>query len=148
GIAAFDMQPGTYTLRIAKLGYSGHSATVTINAEPATQGYDAQVNVLAAISAPPDPDKCTAYLTTYDAVGIRESGVSIELRLVSPPPGNAQAFSAKPWTILSDGDGVVQAALLKNAAYQARRGSGEWHLVKTTNVDTIPLPTVLSHPNK
>lgn len=149
GKAVFDVQPGTYKVQIAKLGYTGHSTTVEIHSEPADQAFPGIITPLAVISLPPEPGQCIAYLTTYDAVGNVQSGVDIEVRLVSPPAGSiAESFSAKPWTVTSDAQGLVQVTLLKNAAYQARRGSGEWHLLKTDNRDSVPMPTVLSHPSK
>ncbi|MGE5609173.1 MAG: hypothetical protein ACM359_07955 [Bacillota bacterium] len=149
GKAVFDVQPGTYRVQAAKLGYTGHSTMVEIHSEPADQIFPAVIVPLAAISLPPEPGQCTAYLTTYDAVGNAQSGVEIEVRLVSPPAGSiAESFSAKPWTVASDAQGLVQVMLLKNAAYQARRGAGEWHLLKTDRRDSIPMPTVLSHPSK
>lgn len=148
GVAGpFGVNDGTWTVVIAKSGYSFEPASLVVDGDE-TPEYEMTAAVIAPAA---DPDQTTAYLTTLDTQGNPEADVVITFELVDPSPdgdGAGRAWAAGLLNATSDDDGLLQVTLARSCLYRARRGTrGRWTDPFNTGTEsTFELPEVLSRP--
>lgn len=140
GVATFALDDATYTLAITKAGYSFTPTTQVVD------GTETITKSMSAIVITPGagPDQTTGYLTTYDGQGESAEDVEITFRLVKPPGNEGQAFDGDEFTGTSGEDGLLEVTLLREAKYEAWRGTrGRRVTFKTDDESTYQLPEVL-----
>ena len=105
----------------------------------------------SVVTPAPDPARTNAFLTTYDAQGAKQGGVTVEFMLVDPTPGASGAGASYPrvvFSAMSDEQALLQVTLKRGATYKGRRDKGEWHeFTTTTDTATYALPVILGRPS-
>lgn len=145
GVASFSLDAGTYTLAVAKSGYSHVPATVTV----AGAGNTATTLTAIAITPAADPGQTNAYTYTYDAHGAVEGGVTLTFRLDdldAGQEGEAESYPRTTFTATSNGSGLLQVTLRKSTSYKGRRDRGDWIDFTTGSDGTYALPKILGKP--
>lgn len=123
GQVTFNLDDATYTVAIAKGGYSFGGTTETISAD-ATPTYSM---TQISISAPSSPLLSTLAITCYDEGGTVEEGVTIYAQMRTVPSGDtARAYDSRVISGTSNASGLVELTLVRNATYRIKRDSGDW----------------------
>jgi hypothetical protein len=142
GVATFYCDDGTWTLALSLAGYT---YTATTHVVDGTEAVAPEMTAVA-IAGAADPSQTNAYVYTYDAHGDLEASVTLSFALVTPPttPDNS-AHTATAFTATSDANGLLTVALMRQAVYRARRGSGMYVEFTTADAVTYALPQVLGY---
>jgi hypothetical protein len=144
GVATFNLDLGTYTLSITKAGLT--FAPVSVDVAGATN-FPKQMTVVA-VSPAADPAQTTGFLTTRDGSGNPQGNVTILFRLVGPVGATGTAFDGRDFSATSDGNGLLQVALMQSKHYKARHAAkvnSEWvDIPNTGTASTFQLPEILS----
>lgn len=139
GEAAFSLDAATWTLTVTRPGFTFTPYILVVSADT-----DYTAEITAAIVTPAaDPAFCTCYLTTYDAEGAVEPNVAMAYKLLVAPVDVGHSYISEEIAVASNSDGLLEVALLRNAMYQIRRGSGAWVRVSVPDADAYELPQVL-----
>jgi hypothetical protein len=108
-------------------------------------------------AAHPNPLKSTGQYVCYDEMGQEESGVPVTVRLIKAPPGiDGMMLDKAPWTVTSDGDGIVEfgptvqdpdAGLFRGGIYAVKRGdSTEERRIEIPDEASFNMKTFLGTP--
>jgi hypothetical protein len=143
GVATFGLPDGTYTVA-ARMTNGVVFANTTLTVAGTTALTITGQSVV--ITPPADPSMTTAYLYTYDEEGAIETGVVINFKLEVGPGGAGRSFNNKVFEATSDGTGLLQVELIREATYLAKReDGGKWHRFKTLDSGTMQLPDILGN---
>jgi len=117
GQITFNVDDGTWTVTITKVGYTFSSTTLVVDGDESPTYSMTQI--IIEVSA---PGFITGYLYCYDEEGHLEEGVSVELALCVHNDSGV-AINSATRTETSSSGGLVQFVNLQaNATYMIRRG--------------------------
>lgn len=98
------------------------------------------------------PGQSTGYLVTRDGQGGILGNVNIYFRMIKAS-ADGHSYRSAPFSITSDGDGLLQAGFNRGSTYQAKRCEGfetrddhDWIDFIVPDDDSFALPAVLGDP--
>lgn len=146
GRATFNLDDGTWTVAITKIGYTFAGTTKVVSAS-GSQTY----SMTALTLTPSSPGLTTAYLTCYDETGAVLVGATVYCRLVSiPNTVTGLAGSTVSTSAVSDSNGVAQFTnRIKGAKYKFSLGESSIAFEETiplTVGSTYVLPSITGTP--
>jgi len=136
GVATFNLDDGTWTVSITKAGYTFAGTTLVVD------GTETPTYSMTAVSITPaaDPAQTTAYLTTRTGAGVAKPSVTLTLKLLRGPGDAGSSYDTASLSATSNGSGLLQVTLLREARYAVTRGDGREYQVTTPDASTYELP--------
>jgi hypothetical protein len=119
GVAVFNLDDATYTVSISKSGYSYAGTTLIVNGtETATYSMTA-----ISITPPDNPDLSAIVVTCLGTDFETQSGVTIDLRIITLPLGSTNAaYPGLKQTATSNGSGIATLYAPKGSVCEWKRG--------------------------
>jgi len=119
GVATFNLDDATYTVSISKSGYSYSGTTLIVNGtETATYSMTA-----ISITPPDNPDLSAIVVTCLGTDFETQSGVTIDLRIITLPSGSTNAaYPGLKQTATSNGSGIATLYAPKGSVCEWKRG--------------------------
>lgn len=144
GVAVFNLDDATYTVSITKAGYTYAGTTLVVNGtETATYSM-----TQTAITPPSAPNLSVLTILCLDAAGAVESGVSIDIRIVTVPSGDTNtAYKGSKQTVVSNGSGIASLEAVRGAVYEYKRGTRDvWAEVTIGDAATTDVTSFIGSP--
>lgn len=119
GVATFNLDDATYTVAVTKSGYSYAGTTLIVNGtETATYSMTA-----ISITPPDNPDLSAIVVTCLGTDFETQSGVTIDLRIITLPSGSTNAaYPGLKQTATSNGSGIATLYAPKGSVCEWKRG--------------------------
>jgi hypothetical protein len=119
GVATFNLDDATYTVAITKSGYSYAGTTLVVDGTE-TRTYSMTV---VSITPPDNPDLSAIVVTCLGADFETQSGVTIDLRIITLPSGSTNAaYPGLKQTATSNGSGIATLYAPKGSVCEWKRG--------------------------
>jgi len=132
GTISFSLDDATYTVSIAKAGYSFTPTSLIVDGDE-TVTYSMTA---VSIAAPPSATTTTGVMTVYDEEGAVEESVEIHVQITAGPGTDGLGYDSAVWTETSSALGVVEfAGIVHGAEYKIWRGVAK-ALAKTFTAPT------------
>ncbi len=143
GVAAFDLDDATWTVRLTKPGYTLAAQTLVVNgAESVTYSMTA-----VSVSTPSAPNLSVGTLLCLGTDGQEEEGAKVYFRLIEGPGTAGYSLDATEWYETADADGQIEAEFIIGATYGAHRGDvGREVKFTVANGASFSLPENLGSP--
>jgi len=119
GVAVFNVDDATYTVAVTKSGYTYAGTTLIVNGtETATYSMTA-----VSVTPPTNPDLSAVVVLCLGTDFEAESGVTIDLRIVTFPSGSTNtAYPGLKKTATSNGSGIATLYAPKGSVCEWKRG--------------------------
>jgi len=119
GVAVFNVDDATYTVAVTKSGYTYAGTTLIVNGtETATYSMTA-----VSVTPPTNPDLSAVVVLCLGTDFEAESGVTIDLRIVTFPSGSTNtAYPGIKKTATSNGSGIATLYAPKGSVCEWKRG--------------------------
>jgi len=119
GVAVFNVDDATYTVAVTKSGYTYAGTTMVVNGtETATYSMTA-----VSVTPPANPDLSAVVVLCLGTDFEAESGVTIDLRIVTFPSGSTNtAYPGLKQTATSNGSGIATLYAPKGSVCEWKRG--------------------------
>jgi len=119
GVAVFNLDDATYTVAVTKSGYTYAGTTMVVNGtETATYSMTA-----VSVTPPTNPDLSAVVVLCLGTDFEAESGVTIDLRIVTFPSGSTNtAYPGIKKTATSNGSGIATLYAPKGSVCEWKRG--------------------------
>jgi hypothetical protein len=119
GVAVFNLDDATYTVAVTKSGYTYAGTTMVVNGtETATYSMTA-----VSVTPPTNPDLSAVVVLCLGTDFEAESGVTIDLRIVTFPSGSTNtAYPGLKQTATSNGSGIATLEAPKGSVCEWKRG--------------------------
>jgi len=119
GVAVFNVDDATYTVAVTKSGYTYAGTTMVVNGtETATYSMTA-----VSVTPPANPDLSAVVVLCLGTDFEAESGVTIDLRIVTFPSGSTNtAYPGLKKTATSNGSGIATLYAPKGSVCEWKRG--------------------------
>lgn len=119
GVAVFNVDDATYTVAVTKSGYTYAGTTIVVNGtETATYSMTA-----VSVTPPTNPDLSAVVVLCLGTDFEAESGVTIDLRIVTFPSGSTNtAYPGIKQTATSNGSGIATLEAPKGSVCEWKRG--------------------------
>lgn len=119
GVAVFNVDDATYTVAVTKSGYTYAGTTLIVNGtETATYSMTA-----VSVTPPANPDLSAVVVLCLGTDFEAESGVTIDLRIVTFPSGSTNtAYPGLKQTATSNGSGIATLYAPKGSVCEWKRG--------------------------
>jgi hypothetical protein len=146
GQGEMSLDAATYTVAITCDGYVFANTTHTVSATEATWTETFSMTAVA-ISAPTDAGTATGRIDMHQKDTTTGTYVSIYVRQTTRRSGTGHGDSKEWRELVSNANGVIEAAFWKSQAYEAKRGKDGTPVAFTVGTDgTFYLPSVLGEP--
>ena len=120
GVAVFNLDDATYTVSIAKSGYSYAGTTIVVN------GTEAATYSMTAIAITPGADNLTTGWLVTRVAGVATEGITIRSQQAQEPDSDTgSSYDATIYEVVSDEDGVAEMPMVKGGYYYVWRGTGK-----------------------
>ena len=144
GVAVFNVDDATYTVSITKSGYDYAGTTLVVDGtETVTYSMDQ-----TAATPPSAPNLSVLTILCLDAAGAIESGVSIDIRIITVPSGDTNtAYKGSKQTVVSGVDGIASLEAVRGATYEYKRGTRDvWAEVTIGDAATTDVTSFIGSP--
>jgi hypothetical protein len=141
GVATFNVDDATYTVAITKSGYSYAGTTLVVDGTE-TRTYSMTV---VSITPPDNPDISAIVVTCLGTDFETQSGVTIDLRIITLPSGSTNAaYPGLKQTATSNGSGIATLYAPKGSVCEWKRGKEDsWTQITIGSGDQTNVTSII-----
>ncbi len=141
GVATFNLDDATYTVAITKSGYSYAGTTLVVDGTE-TRTYSMTV---VSITPPTNPDLSAIVVTCLGTDFETESGVTIDLRIITLPSGSTNAaYPGLKQTATSNVSGIATLYAPKGSVCEWKRGKEDvWTEITIDDADQTNVTSII-----
>jgi len=143
GVATFNLDDATYTVAITKSGYSYAGTTLVVDGTE-TRTYSMTV---VSITPPDNPDLSAVVVTCLGTDFETESGVTIDLRIITLPTGSTNAaYPGMKQTATSNGSGIATLYAPKGSVCEWKRGKEDsWTEITIDDAEQTNVTNIIAN---